>query len=131
MDFSINFQVKEDRVRDLLVAALENDSWIGAFSYRYGAGISNKDFIGSGRFTVPDKYYHPSQLVPFHPDCVLIVHLVDHNSFDLTREVIAKGLQLFSTHSPEHFVDFVTEQDDLTTSDIFLQYCLFNEIIYY
>jgi hypothetical protein len=43
---------------------------------------------------------------------------------------IAKGLQIMATKYSGHFSDMITENDDATTSDVFLQCCLFGEVIY-
>jgi hypothetical protein len=49
-------------------------------------------------------------------------------TFDL--EVIKKGLNLMAKKYPEHFADFLEENDDAITADVFLQLCLFGEVIY-
>lgn len=43
---------------------------------------------------------------------------------------IKKGLTVMAKKYPEHFADFIKEEYDQTTGDVFLQCCLFNEIIY-
>ncbi len=48
----------------------------------------------------------------------------------LTRETVQKGLELMATLHRDHFNDLVNENDDATTSDVFLQLCLFEEVVY-
>lgn len=48
----------------------------------------------------------------------------------LTLATIKKGLQVMADNYPKHWADFVRENDDATTGDVFLQCCIFGEIIY-
>jgi hypothetical protein len=48
----------------------------------------------------------------------------------LTREKIGKGLQTMADKYPEHFSAILTEEEDGETADVFLQCCLFGEIVY-
>ena len=48
----------------------------------------------------------------------------------LNRESLAKGLQVMSDKYPKHFADFVAENDDADTGDVFLQCCCFGEVIF-
>jgi hypothetical protein len=49
----------------------------------------------------------------------------------LNEDALKKGLELMVTKEYiKHFADFVQENEDANTADIFLQLCLFGEIIY-
>lgn len=48
----------------------------------------------------------------------------------LTQDDVAKGLTLMAEKSPEHFADIVSENDDNTTHDVFMQYVVLGEIVY-
>jgi hypothetical protein len=48
----------------------------------------------------------------------------------LNRESLAEGLQVMSDKYPKHFADFVAENDDADTGDVFLQCCCFGEVIF-
>jgi hypothetical protein len=50
--------------------------------------------------------------------------------FILNRTSIARGLNAMMTNEIKHFADFVTGDYDETTGDVFLQCCLFGEVIY-
>jgi len=54
----------------------------------------------------------------------------DEPNYILDLNAIEKGLQLMATKFPDHFADFIKEQDDATTGDVFLQCCLFKDVIY-
>lgn len=48
----------------------------------------------------------------------------------LTPESIARGLQVMAREYPWHFNHVGTSEEDAETADVFLQCCLFGEIVY-
>lgn len=48
----------------------------------------------------------------------------------LDLPAMQRGLQLMSEKYQHHFADFLAENDDAITGDVFLQLCLFGEVIY-
>lgn len=48
----------------------------------------------------------------------------------LDLEAVGRGLALLATAQPSHFADFLAENDDATTGDVFLQLCLFGEVVF-
>jgi hypothetical protein len=48
----------------------------------------------------------------------------------LDRVAILEGLRIMAEKEPRHFADFMTENDDADTGDVFLQCCLYGEVIY-
>lgn len=48
----------------------------------------------------------------------------------LSAESIQTGLALLARQHPERMLEFLQEDDDATTSDMFLQLCLFGEVIF-
>jgi len=48
----------------------------------------------------------------------------------LDLESIRKGLNVMASNYPRHFADFLNEAADAITADVFLQCCLFGELIY-
>ena len=48
----------------------------------------------------------------------------------LTREKMEKGLQIMSEKYPQHFSDFIRENEDAITGDVFLQCALLGDIVY-
>lgn len=48
----------------------------------------------------------------------------------LNLETIAKGLQLMAEKYPRHFGDFMNESGDATTGDVFVQLCVFGDVVY-
>lgn len=50
--------------------------------------------------------------------------------YTLDLEAIKKGMQVFADKNPRHYANFMAEQDDGETADVFVQCCIFGEIIY-
>lgn len=48
----------------------------------------------------------------------------------LTPETVQRGIQVMATKYPRHFKDMIEENGDATTGDVFLQCCLFGDIVY-
>ena len=48
----------------------------------------------------------------------------------LNREKLIAGLQVMASKYPRHFANFMSENDDAETGDVYLQCCLFGEIVY-
>lgn len=48
----------------------------------------------------------------------------------LDLQTIAKGLQIMAEKHPKHWADFMAENDDAITGDVFLQCALLGEVIY-
>ncbi len=48
----------------------------------------------------------------------------------LNREALESGLETMQEKYPRHWHDFVSEQDDAETADVYLQCCLFGEVVF-
>lgn len=122
-------------VRGLLCSALEGGSnyWYMIENHEFSEGVTREDFREGGRFTDPNEYWHPDQLIPFHPGCTVIFSVPedeDGKRYHLNLEAIQKGLEVMAEKYPKHFADLLQENDDGDTGDVFLQCCLFGEIVY-
>ena len=51
-------------------------------------------------------------------------------TYTLDRAGIEKGLLIMKSVYPRHFGDAIAENDDATTGDVFLQCCLFGEVVF-
>lgn len=137
-DFTVQAEVTapESRVKDLLVSAFEGGSnyWYQIVDFQFAPGYDYQDFQEGGRMTDPDNYYHPAQLIPFAPGCGLWI--VDINEGEdserwlLDRAAMQRGLALMAQNHPHHFADFMEENDDANTGDVFLQLSLFGELVF-
>lgn len=127
-------------LRCLLVSAFEGGSnyWYMIERAEFPEGVTEEDFCEGGRFTDPKNYFHPTQLIPFHPGCALIItdseaSKGDDNykkEFRLDRPALEKGIQVMAEKYPHHFKSVMEENTDAITGDVYLQCCLFGDAIY-
>jgi hypothetical protein len=115
--------IPDSRIEDLLCDAFEGGSnyWYIIKKFNYPPGKDKKSLgiefahiqlpLRGGSLTVGD-------IEGDMPDKVL------------DRAAIVKGLKLMSEKYPKHYADFLAENDDATTGDIFLQLALYDEIIF-
>lgn len=58
----------------------------------------------------------------------------EKKTYRLDLEAIQRGLKVFSSlkkgEGGHHFPDWLAEEDDATTGDVFLQCCLLGEVVY-
>ena len=133
---STTVEIPQARVQDLLVGALEGGSnyWYMIDRYILAEGIEKQDFSAGGKLTDPESYYHPTQIIPFHPGCALVIGDIEGDegfeAKNLDLENIQKGLQVMANKYPAAFAAFIAENDDADTSDTFLQCCLFGECVF-
>jgi hypothetical protein len=120
----ISIPILEERISDLLCNALEGGSnywyWIKSYNYpdkqtkeslKLGFPHIDLPFAEGGSLTIQDREGDM-------PDKIL------------DRKAMMKGLSIMAKDYPHHFGDFMTENDDATTGDVFLQCALYGEVIY-
>jgi hypothetical protein len=140
--------ITEQRTRDLLCSALEGGSnyWIERISYRYRLpeGHDLKDYdchnghVGKHlpKHLADAGEYHPKYLViPFIPGCSIGISVLDddakgHIQHTLDIACMQRGMQLMAEKYPARFAEFLSENDDAETGDLFLQLSLFGELVY-
>lgn len=124
--FNVTTKITDGRVASLLCDALEGGAnyWISDVSQ----GVAP-----TGKLSTED-YFHWSQWWPICGGSVEIVECDpdtgETKKHTLDRSTIEKGLTSMAEKSPKHLADFVSENDDGETGDVFLQHCLFGEIVY-
>lgn len=138
--------IKQDisltRIRDLLVGAFEGGSnyWYFIEDYKLAPGLTLDDFRTGGKMQLEGEDWMKEYLIPFTPGCSLVI--IDHDTVEegeedqkenqhlLNLESIREGLQVMAEKFPRHFGDFLGEDGDAITADVFLQCCLFGDAIY-
>jgi hypothetical protein len=90
------------KVKPKTQADFEGD-WLEYPLYSYPLGTG-------GQVVVKDKYTSQE-------------HILD-------RKAIQRGLEIMAEKYPRHFNDFVDEQDDAITGDVFIQCCVLGDVIY-
>lgn len=131
-------EVPTYHVAGLLVSALEGGSnyWYYDLDYEFPEGVTIDDFREGGKFTKPDDYWHPAQIVPFVEGCAITLKDAEGDDpnkvYRIDRAALLKGLELFASDSKfiHHWADFIKENDDAITADVFFQFVVFGECIY-
>ncbi len=128
-------EVTVEQVRHLLCAAFEGGSnyWLVIKRRYFAPGITLEDFREGRRFQTAGDYFHPDEIIPTVDYCGLIVSTNDDDKekeYDLNVSTLRNGLQRMADKQPRQWQDFLEENEDAGTGDIFLQLCLFNEVIY-
>lgn len=54
----------------------------------------------------------------------------EDNTYILDQKKLIKGAKIMAQKYPRHFKNWIEETDDSITADVFLQCCLFGEIVY-
>jgi len=110
--------VPHERLNDLLVTAFE-----GGITYWCESIERSKD--------TPE-----SKALPYHSDALIagarlkLTVFDDEDTYFLDLLDCADGLTIMATKYPKHFSDFLAENEDATTGDVFVQCCIFGELIY-
>ena len=118
---TVNHEIDDQRIEDLLVGAFEGGSGYWATIEAY-VNPENK------------KVEYPYCQLPLIEDCGVIVSDGEGGEIEkgalLNRETLEKGIEIMSKKYDRHFKNFIEENDDAITADVFLQCCLLGEIVY-
>jgi hypothetical protein len=123
---TVQQSVPYDRISNLLCSAFE-----GGSNYWYTIA----EFTAPPAFTFrtdPEHLYKHLDY-PLNAGGALTIGDIEDDTNPtkiLNLDTIAKGLQTMADKYPRHFGDFMSENDDADTGDVFLQCCLFDEIVY-
>jgi len=141
--FTVPIKISATRVADMLVGAFEGGS-------NYWAGINrNKciepvvfdfdQFKGDREFCGYDELDKDGQHIiythvhfPMSPGGYLYVYDKEDRSNHcmLGLPEIEKGLVLMAEKAPSHFADLISNNDDASTADAFVQCCTLGDIVY-
>ena len=124
------------RMRELLCSAFEGGSnyWYRIDGKILRPSLTMADFKeGGSQQPTEDEggYFHWSQLVPTVPGCALLVSAPgEFKAVVLNVHALRAGAQVMFEKYPQHFADILSENDDATTGDVFLQCTLYGEVIF-
>lgn len=120
---------KEKTWEYLLCNAFEGGSnyWYFIEKFQYPKGKTRKDFeyphlelpIKGGALTIKDM--EGDQGTGEHAKAKL---------YRLDLKALERGWKIMHDKYPHHYADAITGQDDATTGDVFLQCCVFGDVIY-
>jgi hypothetical protein len=130
----ITHEIPVKMIANLLCNALEGGSnyWYMIEKKVEPKKIEFHEKIGADA-TIPALWMHE---YPLNPGGALVLSDPEgkdkNKRYLLDEKAVERGLQLFanSKEMSHHWGDVLKESDDATTADVFLQFCVFGEVIY-
>ncbi|MDD5701585.1 MAG: hypothetical protein PHU23_05985 [Dehalococcoidales bacterium] len=119
----ITTKVPDQRIEDLLTDAFEGGSnyWYIIKKYTYPPGQTRQSL----------KIEFPHTQLPLRGGSLTVGELEGGMPDKiLDRAAIERGLKLMAEKYPKHWADFIAKNDDATTGDVFLQLCLYEDVIF-
>lgn len=129
----LQLNIKMQRIADLLCSAMEGGIGYWARIDKYKEPSQPVDLKPFEDDSVIGKTVYPHIHYPLTPDGAVIIKDVEGNEnkkYTLNMKAIKKGLNIFAEKCPRHFGNWLSEDDDAITGDVFVQCCLFGEIVY-
>lgn len=133
---TVHVDVPHERIRDLLCCALEGGSnyWYYDLYPYFRDGVTAKDINPGGELRTPDMgddwglYY----TAPFVQGCGICLRDGEDSGkvHKIGFEKLLRGLRDMARECPRHWGDFLSDNEDATTGDVFLQCCIFGKIMY-
>ncbi len=122
-DCQVSIDTKK-RIEDLLCGAFEGGSnyWYFIEKFNYPEG-QNKKSLGI-------EFAHIE--LPFKGGSLTITtpEEEDGKEYILDEQACIRGLNTMAEKYPRHYADWLAENDDAITADVYLQCCLFGELVY-
>lgn len=113
-------QIEDERIGDLLTGAFEGGS---NYWYQIAGYVNPKN--------IKVEFRHSE--LPLIDGCGVMVGDREDEDVEpvlLNREALVKGLKVMGEKYDWHLKNFLDENDDAETADVFLQCCLFGKITY-
>jgi hypothetical protein len=126
MPLEVTLSIPAQRIADLMCSAIESGDpvthgWCDGIYYRT---VQTNPPDGNWYVDHPEFY----ESADFQIEVVELDDETGHKTSHLiTRTNLLHGLKVMAEHFPQHFVDFISENDDAATADIFLQCVVFGE----
>ena len=124
--FTAKAPVSTQLIADQVVTAFE-----GGITY----WVDKADLITPDRATLKEKPWYSDPKLYEGQFRILIVQEDEHikgagRDLFLTPENVQTGLDVMAAKYGNHFRDMMQENGDASTADVFLQCCLFSELVY-
>lgn len=129
MELKVTIEIKQERILDLLTSALE-----GGSNYWYNIGVATNRRIKEATKDMEDQPFVDRlfKAVELNTPKIFILDLETGERLGdpLTPKSWQRGLEMMSVHYPQHFANFLSENDDADTGDVFFQLALMGELVY-
>ena len=131
---SIDMDVPLLRVADLICEAFEGGIGYWAKIVKYDRPKELKYTIDTLSNFSGDKNVYKHIDYPLNIGGAVYIEEYDDGQngtvHKLNWESIVNGLSIMHAKYPRHFGDWIAENDDATTGDVFMQCCLLGEVVY-
>jgi hypothetical protein len=148
VSIKIELEISDKDVADLLCSAIEGGygrEWCKEIDAQWSLRLTPKARPWGDEHT-PDYIAAPftdgaALIVRVHTEHVGTPYNLDEAptrahapriqaEYRVTRKELAAGLHAMATKHPKHFGDFISDNADAITGDVFLQCCTFGEIVF-
>lgn len=137
MKIKIEVELTLDQIRNLLCSAFEGGSnyWYEIRGKGCAPPYELKDFNHGGKAQDLFNYWHWCQLIPTTEGGWLEITVPEAGEpyeapHRLDLQALRKGAQVMAEKYPRHFANVISEDDDSETGDVFLQCCLYGEVVF-
>lgn len=128
INVTVKQELNDNRVADLICAGFEGG--IGYWARVTGYKKPEKVFEWDLSSTLGGQVYRYVQYPMSEGGAVLMQDTENDDQWELNREKILAGLAAMASKYPRHWRNFMDEQEDSETGDVFIQCCLFGELVY-
>jgi hypothetical protein len=140
MSFTVKTTVSNQKISDQFVAAFEGGSlfWMGRSKRIRPEGDRRSDVeLCEAAGLTSDMAIYPLYFFPLVEGFGVQIELDDEGQANgdtppalLNRQSIQRGLDWLAEHHPSRIAEILEETGDAETGDVFLQACVFGEIVY-
>lgn len=120
LTISVRTHITHERIADLLDSASRGSAY-----WAEGVDVLGYESIVKGviECTAYNCDSHQVKIKDIESDEAVAIYV-------LNLAKIKRGLTVMAKKYPKHFADFLTENDDADTADVFLQCALLGEVVY-
>lgn len=113
--------------------------WSKSPDYWVRDDLSISDFLPGGKMQDPHDLWHWTELVPLQEGCALVLELREEtrcwdgqvrDRVELDLAALRRGAQTMADKYPERFTELFDHGGDWVSADLFVQCCLFGELVY-
>lgn len=130
--FTVSKEIPAAQVADLLVGAFEGGSeyWIQKLSVHKGKEKEIEN-VWEDAPSSANRFYS----MPFTETGSILIKVLDEDGSEygvrtLDRLALSRGLAILCEKYPQHYMNVIEGNDDAETSDVYLQCCVFGDVVF-
>ena len=115
---------------------LADESWVRKIKPNLPPGTVKEDFSCGGKLNPEGNFHNALAVIATTEGGSLIITCDETDDGSETKDyvlddnAIVNGLQVMASFHPRHFKDFVNQDGDVLTDSVFVQCCLFREVVF-